>query len=212
MTPFMSFEPGSDASHDHSPGDDALKGQFLVAGRQLRDPNFYQSVVLMVEHGSSGSMGLVVNRPSNVSLARALSEHFEIPDTGDLIYVGGPVEPAALFVLHGAHELDDEDSHVVPGISIGSSPNVFERVIQQVADGKASSESDGLAFRVFAGCAGWAPGQLDGELQRGDWHLLPALAAEILPSNPYVLWEDLVARVHAANRTIPPTPGNPEWN
>ncbi len=198
----MSSTPGP-------PNDEAseIRGQFLVAGKQMRDPNFYRSVVLMVEHGESGSMGLVVNRPSNVSVARALSEHFDLPESDQLVYVGGPVEPAALFVLHSAGEFESQESDVVPGIYVGSSPDVFERVIEQVVGG-----SDDLEFRVFAGCAGWGPGQLEGELEHGDWHILPAGAPEILPGDPYTLWDELVERIHETNRTIPPTPGNPEWN
>ena len=184
-----------------------IRGQFLIAGKQMRDPNFYRSVVLMVEHGESGSMGLVINRPSNVSVAHALSDHVDLPESDQLVYVGGPVEPAALFVLHSAGEFESEESDVVPGIYVGSSPDVFERVIEQVVGG-----SDDLEFRVYAGCAGWGPGQLEGELEQGDWHILPALAPEILPRDPYTLWDDLVERIHETNRTIPPTPGNPEWN
>jgi putative transcriptional regulator len=186
---------------------DSITGQFLIAGKQLRDPNFYRSVVLMVEHGESGSMGLIVNRPSDVSITQALSEHFDLPESDQVVYVGGPVEPAALFVLHSAGEFEDGGADVVPGIFVGSSPDVFERVIDQVTGG----DSD-LEFRVYAGCAGWAPGQLEEELGRGDWHLLPAEAAQILPADPYTLWDALVERIHETNRTIPPTPGNPEWN
>ena len=201
----MSSTPGP--ANDPDPASPLIKGQFLIAGKQMRDPNFYRSVVLMVEHGESGSMGLVVNRPSNVSVARALSEHFDLPESDQLVYVGGPVEPAALFVLHSAGEFEAEASDVVPGIFVGSSPDVFERVIEQVVGG-----SDDLEFRVFAGCAGWGPGQLEGELEHGDWHILPAVAPEILPGDPYTLWDELVERIHETNRTIPPTPGNPEWN
>ena len=201
----MSSTPGP--ANDPTPPTPLIRGQFLVAGKQMRDPNFYRSVVLMVEYGESGSMGLVVNRPSNVSVARALSEHFDLPESDQLVYVGGPVEPAALFVLHSAGEFETEESDVVPGIYVGSSPDVFERVIEQVVGG-----SDDLEFRVFAGCAGWGPGQLEGELEHGDWHILPAVAPEILPGDPYTLWDELVERIHETNRTIPPTPGNPEWN
>jgi putative transcriptional regulator len=186
---------------------ESLKGQFLVAGKQLRDPNFFRSVVLMVEHSDSGSMGLVVNRPSNVSVARALSGHYELPENDELVYVGGPVEPSALFVLHSAGEFEEHHSDVVPGIFVGSSPEVFERVIARVVD-----DTEELLFRIFAGCAGWAPGQLEDELSGGDWHLLPAEACEILPQDPYALWDELVGRIQATNRTVPPSPGNPEWN
>ena len=146
---------------------ESLKGQFLVAGKQLRDPNFFRSVVLMVEHSDSGSMGLVVNRPSNVSVARALSGHYELPENDELVYVGGPVEPSALFVLHSAGEFEEHHSDVVPGIFVGSSPEVFERVIARVVD-----DTDELLFRIFAGCAGWAPGQLELEVARGAWHVV----------------------------------------
>ena len=185
----------------------SITGHFLIAGKQLRDPSFHRAVVLMVEHNESGSMGLVVNRPSNVSVARALSDHFDLAEADHLVYVGGPVEPSALFVLHSAGEFEEGTSDVIPGIYVGSSPDVFEQVIEQVAGG-----NNDLAFRVFSGCAGWAPGQLDGELDRGDWHLLPAVAAQVIPPEPYKLWDELVALVHETNRTIPSTPGNPEWN
>ena len=185
----------------------SITGHFLIAGKQLRDPSFHRAVVLMVEHNESGSMGLVVNRPSNVSVARALSDHFALAESDPLVYVGGPVEPSALFVLHSAGEFEEGTSNVIPGIYVGSSPDVFEQVIEQVAGG-----NNDLAFRVFSGCAGWAPGQLDGELDRGDWHLLPAVAAQVIPPDPYKLWDELVAQVHETNRTIPSTPGNPEWN
>ncbi len=193
--------------HDSQPDPTPIRGQFLVAGKTLRDPNFYQSVVLMVEHGDSGSMGLIVNRPSNISVARALSEHFGSLESDELVFVGGPVEPAALFVLHSAGEFQNGTDIVVPGIYVGSSPDVFEQVIEQVTSGGGD-----LDFRVYAGCAGWAPGQLAEELEQGDWHRVPAEASEILFADPYTLWDDLVERIHETNRTIPRTEGDPEWN
>ena len=110
-------------------------------------------------------------------------------------------------MLHSAGEFEENHSDVVPGIFVGSSPEVFERVIARVVD-----DTDELLFRIFAGCAGWAPGQLEDELSGGDWHLLPAEACEILPQDPYALWDELVGRIQATNRTVPPSPGNPEWN
>ena len=78
---------------------DSLRGQFLIAGKNLRDPNFYQSVVLIVEHGDGGAMGVVVNRPSGVTVTQALQKHFELPETGEMVYVGGPVERNALWIV-----------------------------------------------------------------------------------------------------------------
>jgi len=184
-----------------------LRGQFLIAARRLRDPNFFKSVVLMVEHGADGAMGLIVNRPSSVTVSAALSEHFDFPENDEPVYVGGPVEPSALFVLHDSAEIDESEKPVVPGVFVGGSASVFENVVRSVSSG----ESD-VRFRVLSGCAGWGPGQLEGELARGDWLLFPADAGLALGEDPYELWDRLVQRISDDLRVFPPTPGNPEWN
>lgn len=185
-----------------------LCGHYLIAGRRLRDPNFYKSVVLIVEHSSDGAMGLVVNRPSSVTVAHALSEHFHLPETDDVVYVGGPVEPAALFVLHNAPDLDEAERPVVPGVYVGSSAAAFENVVRSAADGEESS----VQFRIFSGCAGWAPGQLEGELARGDWHIVPATAESLFDCCPYEMWDAQLQRFHECNRLMPQLVKNPEWN
>ncbi|MEX0704812.1 MAG: YqgE/AlgH family protein [Planctomycetales bacterium] len=186
---------------------DTLRGQFLIAGKRLRDPNFYKTVVLMVEHGAEGAMGLVVNRPSSMTVAHALSEHFDLPETDDVVYLGGPVEPSALFILHDGEFLDAGEPPVVPGLYVGSSESAFERVVRS-----ATEEDSGTHFRIYSGCAGWAPGQLENELERGDWHVLPACAELTLCSDPYETWDQLLQKVHAAHRILPDAPPHPEWN
>ncbi len=184
-----------------------LKGQFLIAGKHLRDPNFFKTVILMVEHGAQGAMGLVVNRPSSVTVAHALSEHFKLPETDDVVYVGGPVEPAALFVLHNAPELDENATPVLPELYVGSSPDVFETVVCSVAEGNHD-----MKFRIFSGCSGWAPKQLETEMSRGDWHLHPANAELILKLDPYDLWDQVLQKMYESNRILPHTTANPELN
>ena len=184
-----------------------LKGQILIAGKKLRDPNFFKTVVLMVEHSSEGAMGLVVNRPSSVTVAHALSEHFKLPETDDVVYVGGPVEPAALFVLHNAPELDEDAAPVLPGLFVGSSPDVFETVVRSVAEGNGH-----LKFRIFSGCAGWAPDQLETEMSRGDWYLYPANVDLILQDDPYDVWDQVLQKVYEINRILPHSTTDPEWN
>jgi putative transcriptional regulator len=185
----------------------SLRGQCLIAGKQLRDPNFYKTVVLMVEHGAEGGMGLIVNRPSSVTVAHALSEHFHLPETDDLVYVGGPVEPAALFILHNAAELDEPQCPILPGLFLGSSAGAFESVVRSGAEGEAE-----LRYRILSGCAGWAPGQLEAEIARGDWFLHPACAPLIFHDDPYQVWDLMLQRVYTANRLIPHTAKNPDWN
>lgn len=186
---------------------ESLRGRCLIAAKRLRDHNFYRTVVLMVEHGSDGAMGLVINRPSSVTVAHALSEHFKLPETDDLVYVGGPVEPSALFILHNSIELDQNETPVVPGVFVGSSAEVFEQIVRSSADGNPD-----LQFRIFSGCAGWSPGQLEGELARGDWHCSPIEVRAIFGENPYCVWDNLIAKVYETHRILPQIPGNPEWN
>src|SRR5689334_1404863 len=97
----------------------SYRGQFLIAAPQLRDPNFYKTVVLIAEHGEQGAMGLVINRPSSVLVSNALSKHFDVCDNGDLVFVGGPVEPLALFMIHSAEDLAANEQPIVPGMYIG---------------------------------------------------------------------------------------------
>lgn len=186
---------------------ESLRGQFLVASMQLRDPNFYKTVVLIVEHGSGGAMGLVVNRPSSVTVAHALSNHFNLPETDDLVYVGGPVEPAALFITHTDAEIEFDESPVVPGLFVGSSPDVFEAVVRRAANG-----AEDCRYRIFSGCAGWGPDQLEGEIDRGDWWQYPADLKHIFDEDSYELWDCLAEKVRERNQIISDRGHRPEFN
>jgi putative transcriptional regulator len=184
-----------------------LTGSFLIAAKHLRDPNFYRSVVLMVEHNDTGAMGLIVNRPSQVTVSRALQGHFELPDTGDVVFTGGPVEKAALFILHNSQEFDGNESPVVPGLFVGNSSRVFEDIVLS-----ASAGHDELKFRIFAGCAGWAPQQLEGELSRGDWLTVPATTELIFHPDPYEIWDRVCQQVAQQTGYLPSSPANAELN
>ena len=191
---------------------ESLRGQILASARNLRDPNFFKTVVLMVEHNASGSMGLVVNRPSGVTVAEALAKHFELPETDNLVYVGGPVEENALFILHNSQELDYSETPLIPDLFIGSSAEVFETVVRRVAEGDHE-----VKFRVFSGCAGWAPGQLEGELARNDWYVCPATSDMVFHPRPYEVWDQVVQEYRRLNPILPNVQlpgniGNPELN
>ena len=175
---FIGFDPA-----------ESLRGRILVAGRHLRDPNFFRTLVLLVEHGDDGAMGLVVNRPSDVDVREALAGHFEVDRGSAAVFYGGPVEPAALFVLHNSVEYADGELPVAPHLFVGNSRESFEGLVDAVDAG-----DDDTRYRVFAGCAGWGPGQLEEELARGDWHLIDGedlLGGEddpVFGPDPYAAW------------------------
>jgi putative transcriptional regulator len=186
---------------------DSLSGHFLIASKHLRDPNFFRTVVLMIEHGENGAMGLVVNRPSPVSVSRALEGHFEIPDDGNMVFTGGPVDSSALLILHDSPELKGEDAAIVADLYVGSSAEVFEQIMRDASTGVLE-----LTYRVYAGYAGWAPEQLEGEIARGDWVTMPASKEFVFHEDPYSLWGLLLKKsAPLAGINMPPVE-NPEWN
>ena len=185
-----------------------LQGQFLVALRHLKDPNFFQTVVLLLEHDDSSAMGLVVNSPDSQGVAEALSLVTGKEDqSGGPIYSGGPVEPSALFILHNCDELDPDDKEVTPGVFLTGSSDSFESLIDRVM----TSEQD-CGFRIFRGYAGWGADQLEGEISRGDWGIIPADAGLVFDEDPYSVWERCFRQVQIQNRFLPLESPDPEWN
>jgi putative transcriptional regulator len=185
----------------------SLRARFLIATRSLRDPNFHRSVVLMLEHNDSGAMGLIVNHPSKGTVHDAISQHFDIPDNGDLLYVGGPVEANSLLLLHNAEDIGGDNS-IVPGVFVGGSEEAFEEVAR-----RASAGDTDLRYRVYSGYSGWGKRQLDGEVSRNDWLDLPATAEQVFGDDPYALWDDLVREYRATRPIVPLPPGaRSDWN
>lgn len=185
----------------------SYRGQFLIAARHLRDPNFYKTVLLIVEHGDHGAMGLVINRPSSILVRNALAGQFDLPDSDDLIYVGGPVEPAALFILHDVVELNDDEEPVLKGLYVGTNAEAFEEVVR-----RASLQDENLKFCIYSGCAGWAPGQLEGEIARGDWLVRPACHDAVFHEDPYSVYDLLMQKVYEQHRLLPTTCPDPSRN
>ena len=155
---------------------DSLRGQFLIAAKHLRDNNFFKAVVLMLEHSDEGAMGVVINHPMDVSVSSALSKHFEMSRAGQCLLAGGPVEENALLILHNSCDYDQEHDAIVPGVFVGTSPDVFERVVESSLEEHDDDSTNEFEFRIYAGYSGWGAGQLEQEMGRGDWFSVPASA------------------------------------
>jgi len=157
-------------------------GRLLVASRGLADPNFERSVILLVQHGAEGSWGLVINRPTGVPLAKLFAEEPGLGRQDGILFAGGPVGAGRFLLLLRARRPPEESRPVFADVYLGWTP-------------AALRDSRGIAeFRVYSGYAGWAPGQLDAEMARGDWHLLPAEAALVFEPHPERVWEELARR------------------
>ena len=191
---------------------ESLRGHFLIAAKHLRDSNFFKAVVLMLEHNEDGAMGVVINHPMDVSVSSALSKHSEISRAGQCLLAGGPVEENALLILHNSLDYDQEHDPVVPGVFVGTSPDVFEKVVSSSLNEDRSDRKDSFQFRVYAGYSGWGAGQLEYEMSRGDWFTIPASADFVFGREPYDVWDEVLQCFHERKRMLPNQPPNPEWN
>ena len=140
-----------------------LGGQLLVATEELRDPRFFHAVIYLLRHDATGTIGLVVNHPVAdvpwADLLRSIGVNRPGPAGQVRVYSGGPVDPARGFVLHSA-DYTGTDTQVVKGIAFSVQPGI----LTAIADGRGPRR-----WLFVLGYAGWAPGQLEAEIQRGDW-------------------------------------------
>jgi putative transcriptional regulator len=173
-----------------------------VAHGALGDPNFSRTVVLLVEHAEEGAMGLVLNRPSMVLAAKAAPDLDPLVAPEDLVYVGGPVAPDGIMVLA---EFDDPDeaATILAG-DIG--------LVRADADFAATAAATRRA-RVFAGHAGWAPGQLDAELEAEGWIVEESPPVEeLITDEPETLWNRLLERKGGQYALLARMPVDPSVN
>ena len=178
---------------------DSLRGKLLLAGPALRDPNFDRTVVLICEHSEEGAMGLVLNRPSAATLGEAVPDLAWVAETEAPVYVGGPVAPDGVIVL--AEWEDPSRAALRVDADVGFVPG-------------GADDTDDLATavrraRVYAGHAGWGPGQLEEELAEEAWIVEPPEREELFYEDPEHLWAAVLrrkGREFALLSTMPPDP------
>jgi len=168
---------------------------FLIAKPGMPDPNFRETVVLVTQGERAQATGVIVNRPTNRSLAELLpSERFR--SFTDPIFFGGPVEPQGLFAAFLADRPPGEALTMLPGLYLALHPNTIDVLLS----------SPPAKIRFFAGYSGWAPGQLQGELDRGDWLVVDADADTVFLKNTSSLWRDMVRRASGVRVEAGPLP------
>jgi putative transcriptional regulator len=182
------------------------KGMLLVASRDIADPRFRDSVVLLLEHGEAGTMGVIVNRASGIPSARALPEIKGLKGRDDELFFGGPVLPNVVIMLLRSDKEPPESGRVFGDVYYSASSVTLEQVL---ADGRSTRQ-----LRLFFGHAGWAPGQLEAEIARGDWHLVPGDLDAVFAADPGKVWQRLIDRIAPrglrVRRTAPGT-GSARW-
>ena len=180
----------------------STRGRLLLAGPNLREPNFFRAVILILDHDADGALGVVLNRPTDYPIASALPQWAGSVSEPDVVFIGGPVAPETAIAIAQVGASFDE-------------PSAWSRIVADIGivDLEAAGPSSHLAnMRIFAGYAGWAPGQLEGELASDTWIVLDAIADDATTAHPSGLWERVLRRQPGALALLASYPDEPAWN
>lgn len=195
--------------HDGPVMDGYLTGSLLVASPTLGDDNFERTVVYVVEHDESGALGVIINRPSQVDVGSILPDWHLYATTPQVVFHGGPVgrdNALALACLPANAEPSDE-----------AEPLGFRRIFGRVGLVDLDAQPEAVAasvanMRVFAGYAGWEPGQLEDEIAEGAWFVVDSATEDPFQDDPAQLWRDVLRRQPGDLALVATFPVDPTLN
>jgi putative transcriptional regulator len=159
-----------------------LKGKLLLDGGDLTGSFFHRSVVLICDHSPEGAFGLVLNRSSGSRVGELVVANLPVILKDSPLFLGGPVQPTALSFIHSDNFIPD--ANVFPNLSMGHSLDELVEV--------GESFSNSKKVKMFAGYAGWSPGQLESEMKRKSWLTFPASLELVFETPPDQLWQKIL--------------------
>ncbi|MEM7096237.1 MAG: YqgE/AlgH family protein [Actinomycetota bacterium] len=184
-------------------------GRLLVASPQIRDGFFDRSVVFMLHHDEMGALGVIISRPTGLEIEELLPRWAPLTLEPAVVFDGGPVEPNGFIGVargvDGADFDDDDDAIATP---VG--PGDLVTVDLDADPALAATMVDRL--RIFRGYSGWAPGQLEGELNRGGWFIIDADVGDLWSEDPATLYETVLRRQEGELRWFANVPDDPSLN
>ncbi len=193
----------------------SFKGHFLISKSDLFDPNFHQTVVLLLEHNQEGAFGLIVNRASNYMLSDVAANDMDTNNHPLPLYLGGPVQPEYLFVLHSEmpnnHEISKQAFQVVNNL-------YFEPLFDQIAYcfkqnfWDQTPIDDRPHIHLFLGYSGWGAGQLETEMKEGTWMTHPAHSKIVFHPNPEEGWRLALREKGGIYKVFANSNQNPDLN
>ena len=178
---------------------ESLRGKLLIAGAALFDPTFRRAILLVAHHDDEGAMGVILNRPADVTVGQAAPDLAALVGSEEPVFVGGPVQPEAAVVLA---EFDEPNkAGVVAFDSIG------------FLAGEDPATVTGIRrSRVFVGHAGWGPGQLEEEMESDSWITDQARREDVFTSDPEGLWVRVLRRKGPDYEILATMPFDPSTN
>lgn len=184
------------------PGLDPAPGRLLIASPTLADPNFARTVVLLIDAGHDGALGVVLNRPTTLEVREVLAGWEPVVANPEVMFSGGPVETDSALAVA---EVPDADRGPIGWRQFAGSTGLVD--LDAPVEIMASAVS---SLRIFAGYAGWSAGQLEDEIAEGAWYVVPAEPGDAFRGQVGGLWADVLRRQGgslAMMATMPPEPG-----
>ncbi|WP_413809180.1 YqgE/AlgH family protein [Streptomyces sp. OE57] len=190
----------------------SLTGRLLVATPALADPNFDRAVVLLLDHDEEGSLGVVLNRPTPVGVSDILESWASLAGEPGVVFQGGPV---SLDSALGVAVVPGESGR--PSARSEDGPLGWRRVHGAIGlvDLEAPPELLAAAvgsLRIFAGYAGWGPGQLEDELAEGAWYVVESEPGDVSSPAPERLWRSVLRRQRSELAMVATYPDDPSLN
>jgi len=200
ITVAVTFLSAAVASGQSTSSGDLGVGKLLVSSRGLGDPNFAESVVLLIQYDQHGAVGLMINRRTEATISRVLKDLDTAKRGSDEVYIGGPVQLDVVLALLKSPKKPDEAAFVLNNVYVVSAKPSLEKAMA------ASSGANDL--RVYLGYCGWGGGQLENELRLGGWWIFSGDAGAVFDPHPDTLWSRLITRTEQeiAERRLAPAP------
>lgn len=178
----------------------SLRGRLLISSGGLYDPNFRHTVVLLGEHNAEGALGVVLNRALDVTVEETVPPLSDLVPPGELLFQGGPVQPESPVLL--AELVRPELADLL----------VFESVGFLIGDVSGDIRQQILRARIYAGYAGWGPGQLEAEMAADSWITETARVDDVFTDTPELLWSRVLERKGPEYRHLSRMPYDPSMN
>jgi putative transcriptional regulator len=159
-------------------------GKLLVANERLKDPHFARTIVLLVNYGYRGAVGLIINRPTDTKLSHVLPNVKGIRKSSEKLYFGGPVGMNQITMLIQSASRPEEAGKIFDHIYASNSLTLLEQMVEK--------KRPDQKFRLYVGYAGWGPGQLESEIARNDWRIFKGNPDIIFNNAPDQIWQKLV--------------------
>ena len=193
---------------DHT-GSEPKAGRLLVATPLLGDPNFRRAVVLIVEHEEvQGTLGVVLNRPTTVDVARVLDQWTDLVTEPSVLFHGGPVAPNSALALAMVPGKDEP----VGWRALDGAPALARLGLLDLDTPPGLLATAITSLRVYAGYSGWSPGQLDAEIAEGAWYVLSAQPGDVFAADPGRLWRQVLRRQDGDLALLATYPDDPALN